>query len=107
MLILDISVNPIALDSIGYYYYIFYLGILVFGVSTRTCIRIKLRLMPQQTILIYFTYPETKGRTLEELAQIFEQPTLVETFGVAVDASDVESSRYAAKMPVEKIVSKD
>lgn len=26
-------VNPIALDSIGYYYYIFYLGMLIFGVS--------------------------------------------------------------------------
>lgn len=29
----DCSVNPVALESIGYYYYIFYLGMLLIGVS--------------------------------------------------------------------------
>jgi hypothetical protein len=27
-------VNPIALENIGFYYYIFYLGVLIFGVSS-------------------------------------------------------------------------
>ncbi|KAF4769426.1 hypothetical protein N7455_008500 [Penicillium solitum] len=52
-------VNPIALDSIGFYYYIFYLGMLILG----TCI-------------IFFTFPETKGKTEVELAALFEDPKL-------------------------------
>lgn len=51
-------VNPIALDRIGYYYFIFYLGVLVLG-----------------TIIIYLTFPETKGYTLEELGALFDDPT--------------------------------
>ncbi|KAJ5771186.1 uncharacterized protein N7511_003237 [Penicillium nucicola] len=48
-------VNPIALDSIGFYYYIFYLGMLILG-----------------TLIIFFTFPETKGKTEVELAALFE-----------------------------------
>ncbi|KAJ6190325.1 hypothetical protein N7519_000346 [Penicillium mononematosum] len=48
-------VNPIALDSIGFYYYIFYLGILILS-----------------TLIIFFTFPETKGKTEVELAALFE-----------------------------------
>ncbi|EXJ94890.1 hypothetical protein A1O1_00008 [Capronia coronata CBS 617.96] len=48
-------VNPIALDHIGYNYFIFYLGMLILG-----------------TAIIYFTFPETKGKTEEELATLFE-----------------------------------
>jgi hypothetical protein len=106
VLIADLSVNPIALESIGYYYYIFYLGMLVFGVSNATVLPTEYSLMTQQTVLIYFTFPETKGRTLEELAQLFEQPTLVETFEVPVDVSDVERNGYVAKTPMEKIDAK-
>jgi MFS family permease len=47
-------VNPIALDRIGYYYYIFYLGVLFVGL-----------------VMIYFFFPETKGKTLEELSGLF------------------------------------
>ena len=49
-------VNPIALERIGYYYFIFYLGMLILG-----------------TALIYFTFPETKGYTLEELGMLFDE----------------------------------
>ena len=45
-------VNPIALAKIGYYFYIFYLGVLLLA-----------------TTYIYFFFPETKGLTLEELSQ--------------------------------------
>ncbi|PSN59349.1 hexose transporter [Corynespora cassiicola Philippines] len=47
-------VNPIALDSIGFWYFVFYLGMLIIGVA-----------------IIYFFFPETKGYTLEELARVF------------------------------------
>ncbi|KAK4498922.1 hypothetical protein PRZ48_009432 [Zasmidium cellare] len=49
-------VNPIALDSIGYWYFVLYLGMLLIG-----------------TAVIYFGFPETKGYTLEELANLFEE----------------------------------
>ncbi|KAF8864878.1 general substrate transporter [Acephala macrosclerotiorum] len=64
-------VNPIALDSIGYYYYIFYLGMLILG-----------------TAIIYFFFPETKGYTLEELSHFFEDPNVTDIEGVekALDA---------------------
>ncbi|CZR51835.1 related to hexose transporter protein [Phialocephala subalpina] len=58
-------VNPIALDSIGYYYYIFYLGMLILG-----------------TAIIYFFFPETKGYTLEELSHFFEDPEVVDIEGL-------------------------
>lgn len=48
-------VNPIALDRIGYYYFIFYLGMLLLS-----------------TVLIYYTFPETKGYSLEELGMLFD-----------------------------------
>ncbi|KUL91976.1 hypothetical protein ZTR_01166 [Talaromyces verruculosus] len=50
-------VNPIALDNIGYYYSIFYLGMLLLG------LRIS---------IIYFAFPETNGKTEAELACLFE-----------------------------------
>ncbi|KAL2824415.1 general substrate transporter [Aspergillus cavernicola] len=49
-------VNPIALDRIGYYYYIFYLGMLISG-----------------TLVIYFTFPETKDKSEAELAALFDE----------------------------------
>lgn len=63
-------VNPIALSHIGYYYYIFYMGVLVFGL-----------------IIIYFFFPETKGKTLEELAGLFsdEPQVTVEVYQANVE----------------------
>lgn len=48
-------VNPIALCSIGWKYYVVFAVILVFI-----------------TLTIWFFYPETKGHTLEEMAGIFD-----------------------------------
>lgn len=49
-------VNPIALDAIGWKYYIIFAVILVVI-----------------TVTIYFFYPETKGHSLEEMAVIFDK----------------------------------
>ena len=51
-------VNPIALKSIGYYYYIVYIAILVYLL-----------------VVAYFTFPETKGLSLEEVAERFDGPS--------------------------------
>ncbi|TPX13097.1 uncharacterized protein E0L32_006523 [Thyridium curvatum] len=51
----NIFVNPIALEAIGWKYYVVFAVILVFVVLT-----------------IYFFYPETKGHTLEEMAVVFD-----------------------------------
>jgi MFS family permease len=54
-LIINMYVNPIALAAIGYYYYIFYLGL--------NCVWLT---------LIWMFFPETKGYALEELAILFD-----------------------------------
>ncbi|RDL35992.1 Lactose permease-like protein [Venustampulla echinocandica] len=54
-------VNPIGLESIGWKYFITYCCILVFEIA-----------------FVYFYFPETSGRTLEELAFLFEDKSLAE-----------------------------
>jgi MFS family permease len=54
-LILSQFVNPIALKAIGWKYYTVFCVLL----SIFTC-------------LVYFIFPETKGRTLEEVAEVFD-----------------------------------
>lgn len=54
-LLVNQYVNPIAMASIGYWYYVFYLGMLFMFIA-----------------IIYFTYPETRGYSLEELSTLFE-----------------------------------
>lgn len=48
-------VNPIALDSIGWKYYIVYCVWIIVEIAT-----------------VYFIFPETKGHSLEELSFMFE-----------------------------------
>lgn len=55
LLVVNQYVNPIAIASIGYFFYIFYLGMLFVFIAS-----------------IYFTFPETRGYSLEELATLFE-----------------------------------
>ena len=50
-------VNPIALDSIGWHYYIVFCVFLVIILATT-----------------WFLFPETKGYSLEEIAEIFDGP---------------------------------
>ncbi|KAJ9138373.1 General substrate transporter [Pleurostoma richardsiae] len=53
-------VNPIALDAIAWKFYFVYVGTLVVMIP-----------------IIYFLFPETKGRTLEEIAVVFDGPDAV------------------------------
>lgn len=50
-------VNPIALDNIGWHYYIVFCCILV-----------------AINVITWFFFPETKGHSLEEIAEIFDGP---------------------------------
>lgn len=78
-------VNPIALEKIGFWYFVFYLGMLVIG-----------------TAVIWFAFPETKGRTLEQLGEIFEErPSVIggievgEEFGENLVSTDAEKTKAA------------
>lgn len=55
-------INPIALEAIGWKYYIVFVVILILYFVTA-----------------YFAYPETKGHTLEEMAVLFEGKRALET----------------------------
>ncbi|KAL4861583.1 hypothetical protein BDV12DRAFT_207950 [Aspergillus spectabilis] len=71
-LIIGLFVNPIALTDIGWRYYILFcvlLGIMV--------------------VLVYVLFPETKGHTLEELAEIFDGPPTTQETGTV---KETESS---------------
>ncbi|KAF6824512.1 hexose transporter [Colletotrichum musicola] len=48
--------NPVALQTMGWRYYLVYVGILVFEV-----------------VFTYFLFPETKGHTIEEISYIFHE----------------------------------
>lgn len=54
-LVVNQYVNPIAMEKISYWYYVFYLGMLFLFIG-----------------IIYFTFPETRGYSLEELSTLFE-----------------------------------
>ncbi|KAM5344155.1 hypothetical protein ACJ41O_012692 [Fusarium nematophilum] len=70
-------VNPIALEAIGWKYYIVFAVILVVV-----------------TVTIYFFYPETKGHSLEEMAVIFDKEEAAvtgrETSKVVLDSDHKE-----------------
>ncbi|KAF6837133.1 sugar transporter [Colletotrichum plurivorum] len=51
----NVFVNPIALEAMGWKYYLVFVVIIIIG-----------------SLIIYFFYPETKGHTLEEMAVIFD-----------------------------------
>ncbi|KAB8255192.1 general substrate transporter [Aspergillus pseudonomiae] len=67
-------VNPIALENIGWHYYIFFccFDLLVLAVT-------------------FFMFPETKGHSLEEIAQIFDGPS-AGTGGLEVGKKDYDDT---------------
>lgn len=62
LLIVSQYANPVAIAAIGWKYWLFFLGMLVLFLA-----------------MVYFTYPETKGLTLEELARLFEDDETVDS----------------------------
>ncbi|KAH3671323.1 hypothetical protein OGAPHI_000546 [Ogataea philodendri] len=75
----NIFVNPIALDAITWRYYCIYLGVqvVIFAV-------------------IYFTFPETKGYSLEEIALIFDKDEVTQA-GLETDLPEKVTSRVSVK----------
>jgi len=61
-------INPIGMDGAGWKYLIMYIAMICLEILT-----------------IYFFYPETYGRTLEELSFLFEDEELVDKQVVAVE----------------------
>ncbi|TVY91108.1 Lactose permease [Lachnellula willkommii] len=82
-------VNPIALDNIGFYCYIFYLGMLVLG-----------------TVIIYFCFPETKGYSLEELSHLFEDPARVQIVGLERGENEEECVSVSVERKEEMFLEK-
>ncbi|KAJ5980011.1 general substrate transporter [Penicillium waksmanii] len=73
--IFNIFVNPIALEAIGWKYYIVYVVILVV-----------------YCLIVFFAYPETRGRSLEQMSLIFDKE----------DTIDAHSITSAIKVSQEK-----
>ncbi|KAG9522147.1 MFS sugar transporter-like protein, partial [Aureobasidium melanogenum] len=65
-------VNPIALERIGFYYYIFYLGMLILAM-----------------IIIYLIFPETKNLSEEELVLLFEDKQDVVLQGLEAEENEI------------------
>ncbi|RDL38273.1 uncharacterized protein BP5553_02613 [Venustampulla echinocandica] len=61
-------VNPIGIDGAGWKYLIMYIALILCEIAT-----------------IYFFYPETQGRTLEELAFLFEDQAIADKATTAVE----------------------
>lgn len=76
MLIASQYANPVAIDRLGFKYWLFFLGMLVLFL-----------------VMVYVTYPETKGLTLEELARLYEDDEtavmLEKTEGVEPNVEEV------------------
>ncbi|KAH6670848.1 hypothetical protein F5X68DRAFT_215386 [Plectosphaerella plurivora] len=63
-------INPIGLENIGWYFFIVYIVILA-----------------GEIVFVYFFFPETHGRTLEELTFLFEDKALAEAANDAAAAA--------------------
>jgi len=76
------NVNPVALKAIDWKYLAIYCGWIAF-----------------EFLFIYFMYPETSGRTLEELAFLFEDKALADQAVMAVEKQihqdEIEPSKQA------------
>jgi H+/Cl- antiporter ClcA len=76
-------VNPIALDNIGWHYYIVFCCILVVIV-----------------LVAWFCFPETKGHSLEEISEIFDGPSprpMVDSLVAGKGAPDEHMVEHVSK----------
>jgi MFS family permease len=92
-LIMGMFVNPIALKAIGWKYYILFCCILALFF-----------------VLIFFLFPETKGYTLEEIAEVFDG-NAADKLGPddvkvdeqnAAEGGQIEARRLEESIPIEK-----
>lgn len=77
--------NPIALEAIAWKFYFVYIGALTAMIPT-----------------IYFLFPETKGRTLEEIAKVFDGDT-AEPEGFGQTFVDADTRERAAEKSVVNV----
>ncbi|KAK9324375.1 general substrate transporter [Lipomyces orientalis] len=75
-LMFNLFVNPIALESLAWKYYLVYIAILVV-----------------LTLICYFFYPETRGHTLEEMGKVFDGDSAL----VPQSEKDNEIGNYGQK----------
>ena len=61
LLIVSQYANPVAIENIGWKYWLFFMGMLLLFIA-----------------MVWFTFPETKGLTLEELGRLFEDNEIVD-----------------------------
>ncbi|KAL9567405.1 hypothetical protein ACKAV7_008480 [Fusarium commune] len=82
----NVFINPIALDSIKWKYYIVYVALLMFI-----------------TVTIWFAYPETRGHTLEEMTTVFDGANASDEtkLGETVVTSHAEKQEHVAPSPKE------
>ena len=78
-LVIAAFVNPLGMENIGWKYYIVFCCTLVVFLA-----------------ITWFFFPETKGRSLEEIAEVFDGP------GAAVDAVETEKVVMAEKLHKEE-----
>lgn len=70
-------VNPIALNNIGWHYYIFF-----------CCFDVVV------LVVTWFCFPETKGHSLEEIAQVFDGPESGFDVDAKMNKREVEHAEY-------------
>jgi len=81
LLIVSQYANPVAIAAIGWKYWLFFLGMLVLFLA-----------------MVYFTYPETRGLTLEELGRLYEDDE-----GVMMEKTDgIEPQVETVPVEMEK-----
>ena len=81
LLLFNSFVNPIALEAIAWKYYIVYIVLLVFMV-----------------VIVFLFFPETRGHSLESIAEIFEGPAQVWKHQGKVSSSvDMAAAENATK----------
>ena len=73
-------VNPVAFDALRWRYFSIYVGCLVVVLA-----------------LVYFIFPETQGKSLEEVSQIFEKKEVVENEGESPTDAEKSQEFYVIK----------
>ena len=77
--------NPVAIAAIGWKYWLFFLGMLVIFL-----------------VMVYLTYPETRGLTLEELAGLFEDDGVGESGKEKVEGVEIDAEVVNVEVEVKK-----
>ncbi|RSL80985.1 hypothetical protein CEP51_006162 [Fusarium floridanum] len=76
----NIFVNPIALEAIEWKYYLVFIAVLV-----------------SMLVTVWFAYPETRGRTLENMAWLFDGDSAAATITTAEDAIKMSNANHVEK----------